>query len=179
MKKSNYIVMAVALIASAFLLWLWFYLGFNEVDYPLDLVLSILWWVVDILVVVLIVCVERKRREQIRTIYVAPAVLFNSECGVVAAPDTAGRTAVMEQVLQGLAYGFKRVDMPKREDFECLYVVQTKKYKPADAADIKQGDAAGSGEPVWEGKVIKIDRQAGNIEAEFSSRGELAALLRA
>ena len=175
MKKSNYIVMAVALIASAFLLWLWFHLGFNEVDNPLDLVLSILWWVVDVIVVVAIVCSERKRREQIRTVYVSPAALFNSECGVVAVPDAGDRVDAIEKVLQGLAYGFKRKDMPEREDFPCLYVVQTKKYKPADE---KQDHAAdGEDVPTWQGKVIKVDRQAGNTETEFSSKGELTALL--
>ena len=48
MKKSNIIITAVAAIASIFLLWLWYFLGFNEVDSPTDLVVSVAWWAVVI-----------------------------------------------------------------------------------------------------------------------------------
>ena len=70
MKKSNWILLTVFLIASIFLLWLWYYLGFNRVDNPLDLVLSIIWWVVIVVSFVVISRAEKKRREEIRTIYV-------------------------------------------------------------------------------------------------------------
>ncbi len=181
MKKSNCLIMAIALVASAFLLWLWFHLGFNEVDNPLDLVLSILWWVVVVLVVVVIARVEHKRRELIRTMYVSPTALFNSEHGTVPVSCAADRLAAMEQVLQGLSYGFERKDMPSREDFECLYVVRTKKYKAEQAGeqDGKTGSASGESatQPEWEGTVVKVDRANGNAETAFSCARELAALL--
>ena len=41
MKKSNVLITAVIVVVSAFLLWLWYNLGFNHVDSPLDLVLSV------------------------------------------------------------------------------------------------------------------------------------------
>ena len=44
MKKSNVIVFVLLALASAFFLWLWYFLGLNRVDEPLDLVLSIVWW---------------------------------------------------------------------------------------------------------------------------------------
>ena len=44
MKKSNVIVTAIIVVLSAFLLWLWYSLGLNTVDQPLDLVVSVVWW---------------------------------------------------------------------------------------------------------------------------------------
>ena len=38
MKKSNVIVFVLLALASAFFLWLWYFLGLNRVDEPLDLV---------------------------------------------------------------------------------------------------------------------------------------------
>lgn len=34
MRKSNWLVVAIAVVASAILLWVWFTLGFNRVDSP-------------------------------------------------------------------------------------------------------------------------------------------------
>ncbi len=204
MKKNNYIVMAVAVLLSAFLLWLWFRLGFNEVDNPLDLVVSVLWWVVDALIVVGIVRFEKARQRQIRTIYVAPNALFNSERGVVAVEDARDRVDVMQSILEQLAYDFSNEDMPGKDDFEYRYVVQTDSYEKADedapqveAFDLPEGQAtdeaaaaattaaetsekpAKAAQPKWEGKVIKIDRQNGNVETKFSDLEELKAALAA
>lgn len=144
MKKNNYVVIALAAVLGAFLLFLWYYLGFNKIDNPLDLVLSVLWWVADAAVVAGIVHFEKKRQEQIRTIYVSPAALFNSERGVVSVPDAAQRVGAMESILQSLSYDFSNEDMPGRDDFECLYVVQTEKYKAADKDEAKDGAAEAS-----------------------------------
>lgn len=150
MKKNNYIVIAVAAILGAFLLFLWYYLGFNKIDNPLDLALTVLWWVADAAIVAGIVHFEKKRQEQIRTIYVSPAALFNSERGVVSVPDAADRVEAMESILQGLTYDFSNEDMPDQKDFEYLYVVQTEKYEAAKKAEEEgaveaHGRAAGDG----------------------------------
>ena len=79
MKKSNVIVLAVAALVAAFLLFLWYYLGFNHIDSPFDLVLTVVWWLGIALIVGGIIYVERKRQRQIRTIYVSPTALYNSE----------------------------------------------------------------------------------------------------
>lgn len=186
MKKNNYIVIALAVLVGAFLLFLWYYLGFNRIDNPLDLVISILWWVVDALVVAGILHFEKKRQEQIRTIYVSPAALFNSERGLVAVPDAADRVDVMESILQNLDYDFSNEDMPEQDDFEYIYVVQTKKFEKVDSKKDDEKDATAEQaaendqeQPEWEGKVIRIDRENGNEEAEFKSIDELAALLAA
>ena len=44
MRKSNWTILAVLAVAAGFFLWLWYYLGFNFVDEPLDLVLAVAWW---------------------------------------------------------------------------------------------------------------------------------------
>lgn len=62
MKKSNVIVLAVAALVAAFLLFLWYYLGFNHIDSPFDLVLTVVWWLGIALIVGGIIYVERKRQ---------------------------------------------------------------------------------------------------------------------
>ncbi len=195
MKKNNYLVMAIAILVSAFLLWLWFHLGFNEVDNPLDLVVSILWWVLDALIIVGIVRFEQSRQRQIRTIYVAPNALFNSERGVVSVEGAQDRVDVMQSILEQLDYDFSNQDMPEQGEFEYQFVVQTDKFKAADAQDdeakveafeVPAGEGAApagaaeqQAEPTWKGKVIKIDRQNGNVETEFSDLAGLKAALAA
>ena len=189
MKKNNYIVMVLAALVGAGLLGLWYYLGFSKVDNPLDLVISILWWAADALIVAGIIHAENKRQEQIRTIYVSPAALFNSERGVVSVPDAADRVSTMESILQNLEYDFSNEDMPEKDDFEYKFVVQTEKYKAAEKAEDKAQDGAQAAQsaseaedekqPEWKGKVVRIDPQNGNTEIEFSNAEELTALLAA
>ncbi len=189
MKKNNYLVMGLAVLVSAFLLWLWFHLGFNQVDSPLDLAVSVLWWVLDALIVVGIVRFERSRQRQIRTIYVAPNALFNSERGVVSVEGAQERVDVMQDILEQLAYDFSNQDMPEQGEFEYRYVVQTDKFEKAEKdpeakveafeAPAAAGEAGQQDEPTWKGKVIKIDRQNGNVETEFSNLAGLKAALAA
>lgn len=46
MRKSNYLILGILVVASIFFLWMWYALNFNLVDNPLDLVLTIVWWAV-------------------------------------------------------------------------------------------------------------------------------------
>lgn len=46
MRKSNWLVVAIAAVAAGLVLWAWYALGFNHVDDPLDLVVAIVWWLV-------------------------------------------------------------------------------------------------------------------------------------
>ncbi len=174
MKKNNVIVLAISAVAAAFLLWLWFYLGFNHIDNPLDLVLAILWWVGIAALVALITYMERKRQRQIRTIYVSPTALYNSEKGIVALKE-ASSVEAMEGILQQLEYNFDKADLPSKKTFDYRYVVQTDEYKENDP-DSEQDS---SNEPKWTGKVIKIDRENGNTETDFASIQELRTALAA
>lgn len=170
MKKSNYIVLGVAAVAAAFLLFLWYYLGFNVVDNPFDLVLALVWWVGIVAIAAVIVRLEANRKRQIRTIYVSPTALYNSERGVVGLKD-ATNIEVMQDILDNLEYGFEKKAMPETSKFDYRYVVQTDEFKAGDEEKDEQ--------PKWSGRVIKIDRENGNVETEFEDEQQLRAALAA
>ena len=168
MKKSNWIGLAIAVLVDVFLLWLWLFLGFNRVDSPLDLVISVIWLVAIVAIVVVANRLERQRARRLRTVYVSSSAVFNKERGLVSLGSAAAAPRVIEGILGNLKYGFDMKDMPKLEEFDCRYVVQTDEYKAAGGE---------GGEPTWKGTVVAIDRAAGNREMPFSSRDELAAAL--
>ena len=168
MKKSNFIVLGISVIAAALLLALWYYLGFNHIDSPLDLVLAIVWWIGVAVIAVVIANLERQRQRQIRTIYVSPTALYNSESGVV---GLKGATAVegMQSILQNLKYGFDKKAMPEQTKFDSRFVVQTDEFKPADEEKQEEG--------TWKGTVVRIDRENGNEEIGFDSEQALKEVL--
>ena len=83
MKKSNWLIVGLLVVASVIFLAMWYALGFNLIDDPLDLIVSIVWWVVIIAICLLIQWSENKRRRSIRTTLLAPRVMYNPEVGVV------------------------------------------------------------------------------------------------
>ena len=143
MKKSNWIIAVVLVLVSALLLWLWFYLGLNRIDKPVDLMLSILWWVVVVALILLIVRSERIRKERIRTMYVAEGILFNSEAGLLNFAGSDQLVAVMNRVLRDLDYDFTTQELPEREEFKTGLLVKTEKY----------------GNDNWTGEVVVIESQ--------------------
>lgn len=168
MKKSNWIGLAIAVLLDVFLLWLWFFLGFNRIDSPLDLVISIIWLVAIVAVAAAVNRLERQREKRLRTIYVSSTAVFNKERGLVSLGSAAAAPSVMERILRDMEYGFDLKEMPKPEEFNCRYVVQTDEYKATGGE---------GGDPTWKGTVVAIDHAAGNREMPFSSRDELAAAL--
>ena len=168
MKKSNWIGLAIAVLVDVFLLRLWFFLGFNRIDSPLDLVISIIWLVAIVAVAVAVNRLERQREKRLRTIYVSSTAVFNKERGLMSLGSAAAAPSVMERILRDMEYGFDLKEMPKPEEFNCRYVVQTDEYKATGGE---------GGEPTWKGTVVAIDHAAGNREMPFSSRDELAAAL--
>ena len=170
MKKSNVIALAVAALVAAFLLFLWYYLGFNHIDNPFDLVLTICWWIGIGLIVAGIMYVEHKRQRQIRSNYAAPTALYNSEKGIVALHDTTMMEA-MRTILEKLEYDFSREDLPDKKTFDYRFVVQTDEYK--------EGNEEKGEEPTWKGTVTKIDRENGNVETSFEDEEELMNVLAA
>ncbi len=165
MKKSNVLVFALLAVVSAFLLWLWYFLGLNHVDEPLDLVLSIVWWVVIAVAVLLVVRMERVRRERIRTVYVGDYATFNSEQGLVSFETTEPMETIVASILENLTYGFSRADFPDREKFDARYFVRTKEFSVWDGdegraatpshktAPVSRGS---SGQKAWKGEVIVV-----------------------
>lgn len=104
MRKSNWLVVAIAAVAAGLMLWAWYALGFNHVDDPLDLVVAIVWWLVVAAVVAAIVWAEGKRREKMRLAFVGEGIVYNPESGLVM-PD-AGETEIsaLERTLAGMAF---------------------------------------------------------------------------
>lgn len=77
MRKSNWIIAAILLVASLVFLWLWQALEFNLVDNPIDVVVTAVWWVVIIAGCLVIHWAEKKRQERIRTVFLAPGLVYN------------------------------------------------------------------------------------------------------
>ena len=179
MKKTNYLIFALVALAAAFLLYLWYHLGFNHVDNPVDLTLGVVWFVGIALLIALVVRQEKKRQQLIRTVYVAPSQLFNSEAGVVELEAGCDVADSMAAVLAGLKYGFKTQEQPKQEDFDYRYVVRTESFKDSHERNNEEADGASevSDDAAWKGTVVKIDRENGNVETQFETAGELRRAL--
>ncbi len=163
MKKSNVIIIAILIIASIFFLWLWYYLGLNVVDNPRDLILTILWWIVVVAVCIGIHFAERIRQKNIRTAFLAPGLIYNSESGIVRFEPPAEYVSELQAILDALEYNFERPDEPNQSRIRFKYIVHTAKFD-------KQGD-------VWEGEVLRVNNPDNPIP--FNSREELANILAA
>lgn len=178
MRKSNYLVLGAAAVVAALLLVLWYHLGFNRIDSPLDLTLAIVWWVGIVAIAAIIIRVEERRRRQIRTLYVSPKSLYSSELGMVGIGE-AGAVEAMRDMLGQLKYGFDSKGLPDRKKFDYRFVVRTDEFKEHDGEGGKPADdaAAQRKDPTWKGMVIKVDRQNGNSETPFDGIDQLKAAL--
>lgn len=188
MKKSNVIIFALLALCSAFLLWLWYFLGFNRVDNPLDLVLSVIWWVAIVVAIVVIVKAEQVRRRRIRTVYVGEGATFNSEKGLVPLEGESPMKDVLASILEDLKYDFTREDFPEKDEFQPKYFVRTKEFaveeraeEPVEAADAESvpsdGAEAGLSQPEqkkWKGEVFIVESKE---EKPFDTPEELASIL--
>lgn len=162
MRKSNILIVAILVVASIFFLWLWNYLQFNHVDSPLDLIITIIWWVVIIGVCIAIHEVEKRRREAIRTIFLADDVLYNSEAGLKPLPaDPAACADAMESILENLEYGSRIRETPDETQVRFKRIVRSKKFS-------QNGD-------VWKGEIVCLT--APRERHRFQSEQELVELL--
>lgn len=160
MKKSNAIMAAILAVVSAGLLGAWYGLGLNKVDEPLDLVVSVIWWVAIVAGVAIVTRMESTRRERVRTVYVADGRIYNSETGT---RSVAAGTSIVDSiaaVLGSLKYDFTNIaespDASRRGGFR--YVVRTSDYD----------------EGTWTGEVVNV--ATGNA-VPFSSKAELARIV--
>lgn len=164
MRKSNWLVTAIAAAACAILLWAWFAMGFNHVDNPLDLVVAIAWWLVVAGVIAGIYWAETKRREKMLTAFVGDGVVYNAEKGLVAPRRGEDEVAALERTLASMDFAddVAALDSKNRPAFR--WVVRSRKF-----------DRGGE---VWEGEVLSAhDPDA--APRPFASREDLAALLAA
>ncbi len=162
MKKKNWIGTAAATIASALLLTLWYVLGFNYVDAPLDLIISIIWWVVLAASVAGIAYAEQKRRRAMRTLFIGESMMFNPERGLV----EIGEADVLDEaamLLDDLEYGFATEEMTGHVRPLVEAIVYTDKFNLEDG--------------VWEGEVRFTETPDAEPVA-FEDRAQLEYLLR-
>lgn len=174
MKKSNVIILGILVIASIFFLWLWYYLQFNLIDNPLDLILTIIWWVVVALAIVAIRKVEKTRQERVRTTYLSKTDLFNSEAGVVEIGAGASPVEAIEGMLAELKYNFDMQDLPEDAQTKFDYVVRSKEFE----FEKQDNDSADSKIEVtkWEGEVVSVAHPDDDPQ-KFESREDLVAIL--
>jgi len=158
MKVNNVIVYVLTVLVSAFLLWLWYYLGLSKVDNPLDLVLSIIWWAMVAVAIIAIAMLEKRRKERIRTVYVYDRSVFNSEDGMRFFEQPAQLVDLIGDMLDNLKYNFKQKAFPNKNEFPARYLVRTKKLN----------------DNTWEGEVVTVRTKR---ETKFDSREELFAIL--
>ena len=161
MRKSNWIILAVLVITSIFFLWLWYYLKFDLVDHPRDLILTILWWVVVLAACVGIHYVEKMRQRNIRTAFLAPGLIYNSEAGIVRLEPTGSYVKELQRILSELQYTFERPDEPNQKRVIFTYIVRSDKFSD-------DGDT-------WEGEVVRVANP--QDPQPFNGREQLAVLL--
>ncbi len=163
MRKNNWIVVAVAVVAAAVLLWLWFALGLNRVDEPLDLVVAIVWGLVVAAVIAGIVRAENKRRERMRLAFIGTGVVYNPETGVVMPNAGESELSALQRLLAGLAFPDEVAELDVKSDDAFRWVVRSSKFD-------RNGD-------VWEGEVLPA-HDPGAKPQSFADREALAALLK-
>lgn len=161
MRKSNWIIIAILVAASLIFLWMWHALQFSLVDNPLDIVVTVIWWVVIVAACLAIHWAEKKRQERIRTVFLAPGLLYNSEKGVVRMSPDAPIVDEVQQVLQGLRYNFDFAELPTNSRVRFQRIVRTAKFADDGA--------------VWEGEVVEVVRPDRPIP--FHNRRELVDIM--
>lgn len=161
MRKSNWLIIGIIVVASIAFLGLWYFMGFNVVDNTLDLVITVVWWVVVVLVCVGISLAENRRRRVIRTVYVAPNLLYNPEVGFLEVPEGGSCTQALQRLLEQLNYDFEAQCPPGDERTQFTYVVRTDKFA--------------QGGNVWTGEIISAVNE--NDVAQFTSKEQLRSYI--
>lgn len=161
MRKSNWIIAVVLLVASVVFLWVWHALQFDLVDNPLDIIVTIIWWAVILAACLAIHWAEKKRQERIRTIFIAPGLLYNSEVGVVRLDPGTELVDALQSVLSSLTYGFELAELPSNSRVRFQRIVHSSKFDRAGAT--------------WEGDVVEVSHP--DRPMVFHDRGELASLV--
>lgn len=158
MKKNNWIVYGLCFVASIALLFVWYALGLNRIDEPRDLIITIIWWAFIVVAIIVVIAVENKRKARIRTMYVGPNFIYNSEKGEKDFPEWPQLMNVMDKTLADLNYDFGKNELSEKRQPEVQHVVYTEEYGPA----------------VWKGNVFSYKT---NEETHFDDKAQLSTIL--
>lgn len=161
MRKSNWIIVAILVIASVIFLALWYALGFNLIDDPLDLVVTIVWWIIIVGVCVAIKLAEDKRRKAIRTSFIAPGLIYNPEAGIVKVEEPRSYTSTLQGILDDLNYGFEKKGGSNDKRIRFTYIVRTDRFERNGAQ--------------WDGEVVRASNP--DDVKPFRSMQELVQLI--
>lgn len=161
MRKSTISIIVILLIAAGLFALLWYLLNFNFAKNPMDLIFTIIWWVVIILICFLIYSGEKRRQRSIRTAFIAPDLIYNSEAGIVDLEDDETYVDALQEILMNLDYGFEKIRTPNKTKIRFKYIVNTNKF-------------ANSGK-IWRGEVIEIAHP--NDPREFKNKRELSRMI--
>lgn len=164
MRKSNWFVIALAAVAAIALLCLWYFLGFNKVDSPLDLLITVVWWIVIALVVIAITRVEAKRRQKMRVAFIGDGFLYNPEAGLVMPDQGESEVSLLERTLASLTYTDKVAELDRSVQPAFRWVVRSLKFS--------------KDKEVWKGEVQPAHKPNEKPQS-FETREELIELLSA
>lgn len=163
MRKSNWVIIAILVIASIVFLAMWHTLEFNLIDDTLDLVLTIVWWVVIIGVCIAINWAEKRRRRSLRTSFIAPGLVYNPEAGIVKVADDDAYVAALQKILTNLNYDFEKTDVSNDKRIRFKYIVRTDSFS-------NKGNK-------WTGEVVKVSNP--DDVHHFHNKQELSKLIEA
>lgn len=160
MKKSNWLILGILVVASIIYLVLWYALGFNLVDDPLDLVITVIWWLVILTICFLISWFENKRRRAIRTAFLAPGLIYNPEAGIVRV-EGQDYTSALQHILDNLTYGFDKEKVSSKQSIRFTHIVRSDEFSD-------NGDT-------WSGEVVNVSNPKNPFS--FDNRRDLARLI--
>lgn len=163
MRKSNWIIIAILVIASIIFLAMWYTLGFNLVDDPVDLVVTIVWWVVIIGVCIAINWAEGRRRRAMRTSFVAPGLVYNPEAGIKKVAEDGSYVDTLQKILTNLNYNFDKTDASSDKRIRFKFIVRTDSFSNNGAT--------------WTGEVVKVANP--DDVHHFQNKRELSKLIEA
>lgn len=164
MRKSNWLVLAAALVASVLLMAVWFALGYDRVDSPLDMIITAGWWIVVAAVISAIVWAERRRRRQMLTAFVGNGIVYNPEKGIVRVQGDESEVDLLRKVLGGLDFRDEIATLTGTSRTTFRWIVHTYRFEDNGA--------------LWTGEVLSI-RSPNDPARPFNNQEALAALLKA
>ena len=130
MEKSDIMVWALGSTSAVALLALWCGLGLYHAKTPLGFGLAVALGAAMVLVALLVIRVELRRRYRARTFYVGDTHLFNPELGLVPLREGVKLQDALADAMEQLRYSFRTYDFPSDEGFIPRFVVRTVGYKP-------------------------------------------------
>ena len=123
--------------------------------------ITLAWWLVIAGACVAIHLAEKKRRERIRTMFLAPGLVYNCETGVIRLEPGTSVVDTLQTLLGALNYSFDLAELPSNSRVRFQRIVRTSKF--------------GDNGAIWEGELVEVAHP--DRPQTFESRRELAILM--